>query len=96
MKEEQAYDLEKKYMTQEEVAILFRVSPSTVKNWRDAGHLDFFQPPGSSRVLYPRDSVEDFERKHTQRAKVLEFKRPAEVKRETPGVSNRPEQEWRI
>ena len=34
MAKEIAYDLERKYMTQEEVALLFRVSPSTVKNWR--------------------------------------------------------------
>ena len=41
MAKEIAYDLEKKYMTQEEVALLFRVSPSTVKNWRDAGLLGY-------------------------------------------------------
>ena len=32
-----------RYLTQEEVAAMFRVSPSTVKNWRDKGLLDYFQ-----------------------------------------------------
>lgn len=96
MEKEHAYELDTKYMTQQEVADLFRVKPATVKNWREAGLLVFFQPPGSSRVLYPKESVEEFEKQHTQRAKVLEFKRPAEVKRETPGMSSKPEQEWRI
>ena len=49
---ENAYDVEKKYLTQQEVADLFRVRPGTVKNWRDAGYLDYLQVPGSSRVLY--------------------------------------------
>ena len=53
MNKEYAYELDKKYLTQQEVADLFRVSPGTVKNWRDAGLLDYFQVPGSSRVLYP-------------------------------------------
>ena len=96
MHKEIADDLEKKYMTQEEVALLFRVSQSTVKNWRDAGLLGYLQPPGSTRVLYPKETVEEFEKQHTRKAKVLEFKRPAEVKREKPGVSSKPEKEWRI
>jgi len=97
MSKELAYELDQKYLTQEEVAMRFRVSPSTVKNWRDAGLLTYLQPPGSTRVLYPRESVEEFERQHTKKAKVLEFKRPAEVKREKPGVSAKSEKKiWRI
>ena len=96
MSKELAYDLEKKYMTQEEVALLFRVSQSTVKNWRDAGLLGYLQPPGSTRVLYPTESVEEFERQHTKKAKILEFKRPAEVKKEVHGMSSNPRKEWRI
>jgi excisionase family DNA binding protein len=96
MHKELAYDLEKKYMTQEEVALLFRVSQSTVKNWRDAGLLGYLQPTGSTRVLYPRESVQQFEERHTKKAKVLEFKRPAEIERKKPGISSSPEQEWRI
>ena len=96
MKKEIAYELDQKYLTQEEVALLFRVSPSTVKNWRDAGLLAYFQPIGSTRVLYPREAIEQFEKQHTKKAKVLEFKRPAEVKKGKPEVSPKSEKEWRI
>jgi predicted site-specific integrase-resolvase len=93
---ETAYDLEIKYLTQNEVADRFRVTPSTIKNWRDEGKLEYFQVPGSTRVLYPRESIEDFERQHTKKAKVLEFRRPAEIKRIKPEVSSKPQKEWRI
>jgi uncharacterized protein YjcR len=97
MRKENAYDLEKKYMTQQEVAERFRVSPSTIKNWRDQGKLDYFQPDWSSRVLYPVESIEEFEKQHTKKAKIIEFKKPAEVKREMPGMSSKPnKKEWRI
>jgi hypothetical protein len=96
MNKENNYGLENEYMTQQEVADLFRVTPNTVKNWRDAGLLDYFQPPGSSRVLYPRESVNGFQRQHTKKATVIEFRRPAEIKRTKPEVSPRPKKEWRI
>ena len=97
MNKENAYELDKKYFTQQEVADLFRVRPGTVKNWRDAGYLDYFQVPGSSRVLYPAETISQFETQHTKRAKVIEFKRPDEVKREEPGLSsNRIKKQWRI
>ncbi|MFZ0451950.1 MAG: helix-turn-helix domain-containing protein, partial [Desulfatiglandaceae bacterium] len=64
-KMENAYDLETKYMTQQEVADLFRVRPGTIKNWRDAGLLEYLQPPGSTRVLYQRNSVEELEKNCT-------------------------------
>jgi excisionase family DNA binding protein len=96
-KKESNYALEKKYYTQEEVAILFRVSQSTIKNWRDKGLLEYLQPTGSTRVLYPRETVEEFERQHIKKAKVTEFKRPEPVKREEPGLSsNRIQKRWRI
>jgi len=93
---ENAYDLEKKYLTQQEVANLFRVKPATVKNWRDAGNLDYFQPPGSTRVLYPKESIEAFERSHTKKATVIEFRKPAEIKRTKPEVSSKSHRNWRI
>jgi excisionase family DNA binding protein len=96
MTKELAYELDHEYMTQEEVAMRFRVSQSTIKNWRDAGLLGYFQPPGSSRVLYPRDAVDEFEKRHTKKAKILEFKRPAEVKKGKPEVSPKSGKEWRI
>src|SRR4030042_693490 len=97
MNKESAYELDKKYLTQQEVADLFRVSPGTVKNWRDAGYLDYFQVPGSSRVLYPAETINQFERQHIKKAKVIEFKRLEPVKREQPGLSsNRIKKQWRI
>ena len=93
---ENAYDLEKKYLTQKEVADRFRVTPSTIKNWRDEGKLDYFHVPGSTRVIYPRESIEGFENQHTKKAKVVEFKRPAEIKRIKPGISSKRQKEWRI
>lgn len=97
MTQENAYELDKKYLTQQEVADLFRVRPGTVKNWRDAGYLDYFQVPGSSRVLYPSETINQFEKHHTKKAKVVEFKRPEQVKMEEPGLSsNRIKKQWRI
>ena len=96
MLQENAYDVETKYMTQQEVAERFRVSPSTIKNWRDQGKLEYFQPDFSSRVLYPRESVERFERRYRRKAKIIEPRRPAEIKRTKPEVSTRPKKEWRI
>ena len=95
---ENAYDVEKKYLTQQEVADLFRVRPGTVKNWRDAGYLDYLQVPGSSRVLYLVETINQFERQHTRRAKVIESKRPDEVKKKDGhGLSsNRIKKQWRI
>lgn len=89
--------LDHKYLTQQEVADLFRVKSGTVKNWRDAGLLEYFQPPGSTRVLYPRESVEDFERQYTKKkAKVIPFRKPAEIKRIKPEVSSKLKKVWRI
>ena len=97
MTQEIAHELDNKYLTQQEVADLFRVRPGTVKNWRDAGYLDYFQVPGSSRVLYPAETINQFERQHTKRAKVIEFRRPEQVKREEHGLSSdRIKKRWRI
>ena len=93
---EHAYDVEKKYLTQQEVADRFRVTPSTVKNWRSKGKLVYFQAPGSTRVIYPREAIEEFERQHTAQEKVVEFARPAEIIRTKPGVSSKPRKEWRV
>ena len=95
---ENAYDVEKKYLTQQEVADLFRVRPGTVKNWRDAGYLDYLQVPGSSRVLYLVETIHQFERQHTRRATVIEFERPDKVKKKDGhGLSsNRIKKQWRI
>lgn len=78
-------DAPKKYLTEKEVADLFRVSQPTVKNWRDAGLLEYFQPTGSTRVLYPSESIEAFERNYTRRVKRMEVAHSARARRETPG-----------
>jgi hypothetical protein len=85
------------YLTQQEVAEKFRVAPATVKAWRDAGHLTYFQAPGSARVLYPLQGILEFERRYIRRAKTIEArKQPAEIKKEVRGMSSKPQKEWRI
>lgn len=83
-----------RYLTQKEVAGRFRVSPSTIKNWRDMGLLTYFQAPGSARVLYPVDAIEEFEKQSIKKKK--EVVKPAETRRKKPEISARPEKEWRI
>ena len=96
-KKESDYAVDKKYYTQEEVAVLFRVSQSTIKNWRDKGLLEYLQPTGSTRVLYPRETIEEFETLHRQRVKVIGFKKPEPVRKEETGLSsNRIQKRWRI
>ena len=95
MDERSGHEIERRYLTQREVADLFRVAQATVKNWRDAGLLEYLQAPGSSRVLYPKEAIEEFERQFTKKAKALEPKKPAEL-RKAPGMSARPQKEWRI
>jgi DNA-binding transcriptional MerR regulator len=82
------------YLTQREVADRFRVTQSTVKNWREKGLLRYLRVPGSSRVLYPVDSVQELEQQSLHQEK--EVVRPKEVNRERPGISPRRQKEWRI
>jgi hypothetical protein len=98
MNKENAYGLEKKFYTQQEVTDLFRVSPGTIKNWRVSGLLDYFQVPGSTRVLYPVDAVKQFEELHMKHNKVIPLMRPEATKKEEgPDLSSdRFKKEWRI
>jgi len=50
----------REYLTQGEVAKRLRVSPSTVKNWRERGCFPYLKPTGSTRVLYPIEGIDDF------------------------------------
>ena len=86
------------YFTQNEVADLFRVTPNTVKNWREAGLLEYFQAPGSTRVLYPVGGVNQFKETYKKKATVIQFKKTAAVKKvEGQEVSsNRIKKTWRI
>lgn len=98
MNKESLYELKHEYFTQQEVADLFRVSPNTVKNWRDAGLLDYFQVPGSTRVLYPIESVNLFKERHKKKAEVIPFRKLV-VEKKVDGQevsSNRIKKQWRI
>jgi DNA-binding transcriptional MerR regulator len=87
-------ELQKRFLTQKEVAVRFRVTESTIKNWREKGLLKYLRVVGSSRVLYPSDSLEEFEKQSIHQDK--EVVRPKEIKRERPRVSPREKKEWRI
>ncbi len=87
---------EKKLWTQQEVADYFRVVPATVKNWRERNLLTFFQVPGSSRVLYPFDAVEVFEKQHTKSAReVVKPGKRSKIKRNKPVMPSN-EADWRV
>lgn len=84
---------ESKFLTQEEVADRFRVTPSTILNWRRRGLLEYFQAPGSTRILYPAADVERFEQENIK----MEKGGPTqpEIKRKRPQIT-KPQKEWRI
>ncbi|HET6460319.1 MAG TPA: helix-turn-helix domain-containing protein [Syntrophales bacterium] len=82
-----------KFLTQGEVASRFRVSQSTVINWRKRRLLDYFQAPGSTKVLYPVAAVEEFEKKSVHRVEEVVAR---EVTRKSPEISTRPDKVWRI
>jgi len=82
------------YLTQREVSRKFRVSQSTVINWRKRRLLDYFQAPGSTKVLYPVTAVDDFERRSLH--KVEEVINPKKIARKSPEISTGPVREWRI
>jgi DNA-binding transcriptional MerR regulator len=85
---------ESNFLTQKEVADRFRITQSTVKNWREKGLLRYLRVPGSTRVIYPIDTIEELEQQSLHQEK--EVVKPKEVKRERPGISPRREKEWRI
>lgn len=79
------------YYTQREVAELFRVAQGTVIRWRNQGLLEYFRPPGSSRVLYTVEGVERFRKTFTRREEVV--KPPIDISR-CRRVA--PAKDWRI
>jgi hypothetical protein len=87
---------ENEFWTQGEVARYFRVVPGTVKNWREQGLLSFWQVPGSTKVLYFRDELREFQGKNTISKKGGD--KPTglnRIQRERPVVSS-IEEDWRI
>lgn len=80
--------------TQNEVADYFRVVPGTVKNWREQGLLSYWQAPGSSKVLFFRDEIQEFRNTHTITKKGGAGQK-TEIKKVKPSVSSE-NKEWRI
>jgi hypothetical protein len=82
--------------TQNEVAKYFRVVPGTIKNWRDRGLLSYWQAPSSTKVLYFRDELREFQGKNKISKKGGD--KPTglnRIQREKPVVSSIVE-DWRI
>ena len=86
---------EKELWTQNEVAAYFRVVPSTVKNWREQGFLSYFQPLGSSRVLYYSDEIRQFRDSNTINKKGGGAREAVRPTKEKPDISA-TRKEWRI
>lgn len=87
----------KKFLTQGELAERWRLTESTVKNLRDRGQLPYFRLPGSSRVMYPFESIEELERLYTIPAKEVDKGgHQTEIMRKKPDVSATPRKEWTI
>jgi transcriptional regulator with XRE-family HTH domain len=85
---------ERSYLTQAEVASRFRVSQSTVINWRKKRLLDYFQAPGSTKVLYPAVALNDFENRSIH--KVEGVVRQKKIAKKSPEISTITTREWRI
>jgi len=83
-----------KYLTQKEVASKFRVTQSTVKNWREKGLLRYLRVPGSSRVSYPVDSIETLEQLSLHQEREVVQQRGN--KKGRPEISPSQQKVWRI
>jgi hypothetical protein len=71
----------------------FKVSSNTIKNWRERGLFSCFKAPGSSRILYYRWEVEEFQKKFTYWRK--ETKKGSNIiDRAKPKLSSNDD--WRI
>ena len=85
------------FLTQQEVAELFRVSTNTIGNWTKRGLLSFFQAPGSTRLLYLSDEVRDFRDKNLKpRWEGTKPKQINGIKKGKPVVSTKTDEDWRI
>jgi excisionase family DNA binding protein len=86
---------EKELWTQKEVAEYFRVSRNTIKNWRNQGHLSYYQTPGSYRVFYFRDEIKYLIDTNSVKRKGGErTKKQIGLKKEMPVKS--PDRKWRV
>ena len=85
------------FLTQHEVAELFRVSTNTIGNWEKRGFLSRWQAPGSTRVLYLSNEVKDFRDKNLKpRGEGANPKQISGIKKGRPVVSTKTDEDWRI
>jgi len=90
-------NFKQQFLTQKEVAELFRVSTNTVGNWTKRGLLSMWQAPGSTRVLYLSDEVKDFCDKNLKpRGEGAKPKKIDGIKKGKPVVSTKSDEDWRI
>jgi len=83
------------FLTQKEVAKLFRVSEATVRNWRERGLLPYWQAPGSTRVLYLSNDVKDFYEKYFKQSRGGDRPKPFNgIKKGRPGISSN--RKWKV
>jgi hypothetical protein len=83
------------FLTQKEVAELFRVSTNTIGNWEKRGFFSRWQAPGSTRVLYLSDEVRDFLDKNLKpRGEGSKPKQINGIKKERPVISSN--RKWKV
>ena len=82
--------------TQKEVADYFRSVEGTIIKWRKDGLLPYWQPPGSTKILYLRDGIINFRDNNTVSLNKGGDKPKAEIKRVKPCLSATEKKEWRI
>ncbi len=87
---------QEKYMTQSEVAKLFKKSEGTIINWRKQGMFSFFRPPGSRSVLYLKAGIEDLEKQHTTFKKGGGTKVIPKPTKKKPDVSTTSNKKWEV
>lgn len=94
---EQNNSQEQVFLTQGELAKRWRVTDSTIINWRRRGFLPYLQLPGSSKLLYPLQAVLEIEEKFSKPAKEVKDQKEHTVnKRKKPEISATTQKEWRI
>jgi hypothetical protein len=85
------------FLTQKEVAELFRVSTNTVRSWGKRGFFSRWQAPGSTRVLFLSVEVRDFRDKNLKpRGEGAKPKKIDRIKKGKPVVSTKSDEDWRI
>ena len=85
------------FLTQKEVAELFKVSTNTIGNWEKRGFFSRWQAPGSTRVLYLSDEVKDFRDKNLKsRGEGAKPKQTNGIRKGKPVVSTKIDEDWRI